>query len=331
MKIKTVSRRSMLGGLLASVVVVLTAVAGPTNAQSYPTKTVRIVVPFSPGALTDVIARIYAEELRQRWAQPVVVENRPGSGGVVASQVVLAAPADGYTLLFVSSAHAVNPSLFSKLPYNTMQDFSGVSLVAASPSVVVARPELGVKSLQELIALAKQRRGKMNYGSAGVGSATHLAGEYLLSHAKLDVAHIPYKGVQEAVTEVMAGRIDLAFPPIALAMQQMRAGKIVGLAVTSGERSPLMPDVPTVQEQGFPGFEYSIWYALVASSKTPRSILEQVSRDAELVTSKQDVRDKMIKQGLIPKTVSLGAFDAYIRSEIDKFGGIVKASGARID
>jgi tripartite-type tricarboxylate transporter receptor subunit TctC len=303
------------------------------NAQEahYPSKAIRILVPFSAGALTDVIARMYAEKLTQRLGQPVVVENRPGSGGILASQTMLTAPADGYTLQMVSSSHAVNPTLYSKLPYDTLRDIAGVALVASSPSVIITNPSLGVKTLRDLIAMAKQRPGKLNYGSAGVGAATHLVGEYLRSEAQIDIVHIPYKGVQEAVTEVMAGRIELAFPPIALAMNQMRAGKVLGLAVTSAERSPLMPDVPTAQEAGLPGFEYSIWYAFVAPAKVPRPILERLAKEMEQITAMPEVRDKMIAMGLTPKAVVLHDFDNYIQSEVDKLGRLVKVSGAKAE
>jgi tripartite-type tricarboxylate transporter receptor subunit TctC len=305
--------------------------AAQAQEAKFPSKPIKVLVPFSPGALTDVIARIYAEKLTQRLGQAVIVENHPGSGGVLASQAMLAAPADGYTLQMVSSSHAVNPTLYAKLPYDTVRDIAGVALVASSPSVVVVSPELGAKSLKDLISIARQQPGKLNYGSAGVGAATHLVGEYLRSQAQIDIVHIPYKGVQEAVAEVMAGRIQIAFPPLALAMNQMRAGKVVGLAVTSAERSPLIPDVPTAQESGLPGFEYSIWYALVAPARVPRPILEQVAKEVQQVGALPDVREKMISQGLIPKALALREFDTYIQAEIDKLGKLIKASGAKAE
>ncbi|MBS0338172.1 MAG: tripartite tricarboxylate transporter substrate binding protein [Proteobacteria bacterium] len=305
--------------------------AAQAQEAKFPSKPIKVLVPFSPGALTDVIARIYAEKLTQRLGQAVIVENRPGSGGVLASQAMLAAPADGYTLQMVSSSHAVNPTLYAKLPYDTVRDIAGVALVASSPSVVVVSADLGAKSLKDLISIARQQPGKLNYGSAGVGAATHLVGEYLRSQAQIDIVHIPYKGVQEAVAEVMAGRIQIAFPPIALAMNQMRAGKVVGLAVTSAERSALIPDVPTAQESGLPGFEYSIWYALVAPARVPRPILEQVAKEVQQVGALPDVREKMISQGLIPKAVVLHEFDTYIQAEIDKLGKLIRASGAKAE
>lgn len=316
---------------LAPILFSLLALAAPALAQDYPNRTVRIIVPFSAGALTDTLARMYAEKLTQRLGQPVIVENKPGSGGIPAMQAMLSAPADGYTLQMVSSGHAVNPSLFSKLPYDTVKDVSGVALVASSPTVVIVKTGLDIKTLPELIALAKGKPGQLNYGSAGVGGATHLVGEYLRKAAGIDIVHVPYKGVQEAVTEVMAGRIDVAFPPIALAQQQVKAGRVVAVALTDSQRTPLLPEVATAQEQGLKDFEYSIWYALVAPSRTPRPVMERLAREINEITALPEVQQKMAQQGLVPKQVVLDKFDAYIRSEIDKLGALVKASGARAD
>lgn len=316
---------------LAPILFSLLALAAPALAQDYPNRTVRIIVPFSAGALTDTLARMYAEKLTQRLGQPVIVENKPGSGGIPAMQAMLSAPADGYTLQMVSSGHAVNPSLFSKLPYDTVKDVSGVALVASSPTVVIVKTGLDIKTLPELIALAKGKPGQLNYGSAGVGGATHLVGEYLRKAAGIDIVHVPYKGVQEAVTEVMAGRIDVAFPPIALAQQQVKAGRVVAVALTDTQRTPLLPEVATAQEQGLKDFEYSIWYALVALSRTPRPVMERLAREINEITALPEVQQKMAQQGLVPKQMVLDKFDAYIRSEIDKLGALVKASGARAD
>lgn len=309
----------------------LAAALAPAYAQeAYPSKTLRIIVPFSAGALTDVLARLYAEKLSQRLGQPVIVENKPGSGGIPAMQAMLAAPPDGHTLQMVSSSHAVNPTLFASLPYDTAKDVSGVALVASSPTVVIVRNDLGVKSLKELIALAKAKPGQLNYGSAGIGGATHLVGEYLANEAGVKMVHVPYKGVQEAVTEVLAGRIDVAFPPIALALSQMKAGRVAGIAQTGTTRSQLIGDIPTAAESGLKGFDYSIWYALVAPAKTPRPALERLAREVDEITRMPEVREKMISQGLVPTNgVVLDKFDAYIRQEIDKLGALVKASGAK--
>ena len=316
---------------LASLLCTLLAFAAPTLAQDYPKKAVRIIVPFSAGALTDTLARMYAEKLSQRLGQPVVVDNKPGSGGIPAMQAMLSAPADGYTLQMVSSSHAVNPTLFSKLPYDTVKDVSGVALVATSPTVVIVKTGLDIKTLPELIALAKSKPGQLNYGSAGIGGATHLVGEYLRKEAGIDLVHVPYKGVQEAVTEVMAGRIDIAFPPIALAQAQLKAGRVVGVALTDMQRTPLLPEVATAHEQGLRNFEYTIWYALVAPARTPKPVMERLAKEINEITALPDVQQKMAQQGLVPKQVALDKFDAYIRSEIDKLGALVKASGAKAD
>lgn len=316
--------------VLSSLLVLALLPAG-AYAQGYPSKTVKIIVPFSAGALTDTLARLYAEKLTQRLGKPVIVENKPGSGGIPAMQAMLSAAADGHTLQMVSSSHAVNPTLFSKLPYDTLKDVSGVALVASSPTVVIVKPGLGVKSLPELIALAKSRPGQLNYGSAGIGGATHLVGEYLRKEAGIDLVHVPYKGVQEAVTEVMAGRIDIAFPPIALAQAQLKANRVVGVALTDLERTPLLPEIRTAHEQGLGGFDYSIWYALVAPSKTPKPVLERLAKEVNEITALPEMRQKMAQQGLVPKQLVLDKFDAYIRAEVDKLGALVKASGARAD
>ena len=261
----------------------------------------------------------------------MIVENRSGAGGTLASSVVLQSQPDGYTMLFVSSAHAVNPALYAKLPYDTLKDFSGVALVASSPSVIVVKPGLKIKSVKELVAYGKANPGKLNYGSAGIGSATHLVGEYFKGQAGIDMLHIPYKGVQEAVSEVMAGRIDVAFPPIALASAQMKAGNVVAVGLTAPERSPAIPDVPTVAESAIPGFDYTIWYALVASSSVPRPIVEQLAREVSAVSQLPEIRDKLVQQGLLPRNVLLREFDQYIAAEMEKLGKIVKASGAKAE
>ena len=314
---------------LAAAACLLLALPGTTRAQAaYPDKPIRVLVPFSAGALTDVIARIYAERVGQALGQSMIVENKPGAGGVVAAQQLLNAPADGYTIMFVSSSHAVNPSLQPKLPYDTRKDFAGIALVAASPTVVTVRPGLKAESLQQLIDLARKSPGSLNFGSAGAGSATHLAGEYFAGEAGIRMTHIPYKGVQEAVAEAMAGRIDVTFPPIALVLPQVQAGKLRALAVTSPQRSPQMPDTPTVQELGLKDFDYSIWYAAVARAGTPPAVLQKLAAAMRKVGAMPDVQAQLGNQGLVTADLQLGAFDQYIDKEIDKLGRIVKATGA---
>lgn len=310
------------------------ALAGPLAAwaQAAPTPAgvpLRIYVPFSAGALTDVIARIYAERLAPRLGVPVLVENRPGASGVTASQALLAAPADGTTMMFVSSSHAVNPSLRARLPYNTETDFAGLALLASSPSLVVVRSDHPARTLRDLLSLARAQPGKVSYGSAGIGAATHLVGEYLAMEAGVRMLHVPYKGVQEAVTDVAGGQIDVALPPIALALPLIKSGRIRALAVTSPQRVPSLADVPTVAEQGVAGFDYRIWYALIMSAKTPRPVMEGLAQRVVQVSEEREVVDKLTSQGLIPQVVTLREFDKFISAEIQKLGQIVRASGMK--
>lgn len=293
----------------------------------FPTKAIKIVVPFSAGALTDIIARIYAAQLSPMLGQPVIVENKPGAGGVTASQLVLNAPADGHTLLFVSSAHAANPALRKNLPYRTEKDFAGLALLATSPSLVIVPETHPARTLEDLIQAGKQRPGSLTYGSAGVGSATHLAGEYFRSEAKLQMVHVPYKGVQEAVTGVIAGQLDLAFPPIALALPMLKAGRVRALAVTSPTRIQAMPDLPTVAEKGFPGYDSSIWYALVASAATPKPAMDQLAQNVLRVSAMPEIADKLRSQGLILEKLTLAQFDAFIETDIRKLAALVRNSG----
>ncbi|MET4576895.1 tripartite tricarboxylate transporter substrate binding protein [Ottowia thiooxydans] len=291
------------------------------------TKPLKIIVPFSAGALTDIIARLYAEKLSPLLGQPVIVENRPGAGGISASQAILAQPADGHSLLFVSSAHAANPALRKKLPYDTAKDFSGLALLATSPSVIVVPTSHPAQNIEQLIRNGKENPGKLTYGSAGIGSATHLAGEYFRTKAGLQMVHVPYKGVQEAVTAVAAGQLDLAFPPIALAQAMVAAGRIRVMAVTGLQRVAVLPDTPTVAERGFPGFDSSIWYALVAPSASPKPIMQMLAQKIQQISSRADIAEKLRSQGLIQEKLVLGEFDRFITDDMHKLASLVRGSG----
>jgi tripartite-type tricarboxylate transporter receptor subunit TctC len=317
------TRRSLL---LASAGAIVGVASGRAAAQAN-AQTTRIFVPFSAGALTDIIARIYADKLTPLLGQPVIVENRPGAGGVTATQALATAPADGHTWLFVSSAHATNPALRLKLPYDTEKDFSGLALIASSPSVVVVNASHPAKSLQEFLAIAKRTPGAMSFGSAGIGAATHLAGEYFMAETGAKLLHVPYKGVQEAVSAVVGGQLDTAFPPIALALSLIKSGRLRALAVTSPERVAVMPDTPTMAEQGFAKYDSSIWYALVLSSAVPKPVMEQLAAKVREVSNQPDVIEKLRSQGLIPKQLVLRDFDKFIADEIRLIDRLVKASG----
>jgi tripartite-type tricarboxylate transporter receptor subunit TctC len=296
-------------------------------AEAYPARPIKIVVPFSAGALTDIIARLYAEKLSPLLGQPIFVENKPGAGGILASQYVLSQPADGYTLLFVSSAHAANPALRKKLPYDTEKDFSGLALLATSPSVIVVPAKYPATTLQQLIRMGKEHPGKLSFGSAGIGSATDLAGEYFRAEAGLKMVHVPYRGVQEAVTAVGQGQLDLAFPPVALAQPMIKAGLVRALAVTSPERVPVMPDTPTVAESGLRGFDSSIWYALVASSQTPKPVLDLLAQKILQVSAMPAVGERLRSQGLVQEKLTLAQFDRFIAQDVTKLAALVHDSG----
>ncbi len=301
----------------------------PVFAQTgYPNQPIKIFVPFSPGSLVDTIARLYSDKLTEQLGQSLVVENRVGSGGMIATRGMLQAPADGYTLQMVSSSHAINPTLYKTLPYDTANDISCVGMVASSPTVISISPDLQVGNMKDFISLVKSKPGEMNYGSGGIGTAAHLAGEYFVSRTDTDMLHIPYKGVQEAVMEIMGGRIDLAFPPVGIAMPQMEAGKLKGLAVTSAERSPLLPETPTAQEEGLEGFEYKIWYALIAPKQTPQPVMERLAKELKAVSDMPEIREKLLAQGITPMQPVLGECDDYIKAQIKEQGELVKASGA---
>ena len=315
-------------GLLFSF---LCAPASVLAQESWPTKPIKILIPFSPGALTDVIARMYGVELSKKLGVPVVIENIAGAGGVTAGKMLKSMPADGYTLMFVSSGHAVNPGLKKELPFNTLKDFSGVALVASSPALIIVSANSQFKTLGDLIEYAKKNPGKLNYGSAGIGSATHLAGEYFLMETNSKLTHIPYKGVQEAVSEVYAQRIDTAFPPIALALPFINDGRIRALANTGARRSNLLPNVPTVSESGYKDYDYRIWYGFVMRSNSPANITEKLANEIKQISMNPEIVSKFQSQGLEPADLYLDIFDKYIGSEINKFGKIIKAAGIQPD
>lgn len=305
------------------------ALLGATHASAQEKVTfkepLRIVVPFSPGALIDIIARIYAEKMGPILGQPVVVENKPGAGGMVGAQRVLSEPVDRNAMLFVSSSYAVIPSVNEKMPYDTLKDFSGITYIASSPTLVVVNGKSPINSLKELIAKAKEPNSHMNYGSAGVNSATDLVGRYFNQETGTKLEHIPYKGVQEGVSETVAGRIDASFPPIALALPFIQSGQLKALAVTSPKRSASLPDVPTVSEEGIANFDYSIWYGVVMNSKTPDAVKKAISDAIVQINADPAVQEQLSKQGLVPETKVLGEFDQYIAKEMDKFSKILKS------
>ena len=300
-------------------------------AQSYPSKPVRIIVPFPPGGGTDIVARAVAQKLGESLGQTFVVDNRGGAGGTVGSEAAAKAPADGYTLaVATSSTHGVAPSLYPKLGYDPVVDFAAVTLVATTPFVLVVHPALPVKTVPELIALAKRQPGKLNYGSAGNGSSNHLTVEMFDMMANVKITHVPYKGSGPALVDLMAGQVDLLINDMSSLINYVNAGKMRAVAVTSAKRNPALPKVATIAES-LPGYEAEAWYGVIAPIKTPAAITAKLQ--AEIVKSLHttDLKDKLHTQGLDAVGDSQAEFLAYMQRDIAKWAKVVKASGARID
>ena len=306
---------------------------GPStgSGQGFPNKPIRMLVPFSAGSQTDILARWVGEKMLENWGQQVVVDNRPSAGGTIASQYVLQANPDGHTLMMVSTGHAGNATLYSKLPYDTVKDFSGVSRVASVPNLLVVSPTLGPKSVKELIAFAKGKPGQINFSSAGIGSGTQINGEMFKLAAGIEATHVPYKGAPEALTEVIGGRVQFNFSPILVAAGQVKAGKVLAVAVSTAQRSPMFPDVPTVAEAGIPGFEYDQWYGLLASAKTPRPVINLLNKEVVRILTLPEMKERMLTQGATPAPTTPEEFDRFIRSEVQRFAKVLIAAGARIN
>jgi tripartite-type tricarboxylate transporter receptor subunit TctC len=323
------SRRLALLLLLALTLVLPAAVA---LAQPFPAKPVKLVIPFPPGGSLDNVGRLLAQKLSDAWGQSVVVENRPGAGGNVGADAVAKSPADGYTVVMGAlSTHAVNPSLYAKMPYDAVKDFAPISLVAITPNVLTVNATLPVNSLKDLIAYAKANPGKVNFGSGSNGSAGHLAGELFKLETKTDVQHIPFKGGAPATQALVAGETQFMFDNLANAMAQLKSGRIKALAVTTGERSKLAPDLPTMAEAGMPGFDISTWFGILAPAGTPPDVVAKWNAELVKALNAPDVREKMLAQGADPAPTTPAEFAAFIAREREKYARIVKASGARVD
>jgi tripartite-type tricarboxylate transporter receptor subunit TctC len=325
------SQRPIPALLVASAFVTAGSAAAAESSPAYPTRPIRIVVPFTAGSAADLLARRIGGKMGETWSQQVVIDNRGGAGGVVGVSIVAAAPANGYTLLVHSLAMAVSAALYSKLPYDPLKDFAPVSQIIASPSVLVVAPALGVKSVKELIALAKQKPGTMNFGSAGIGSGTHLNGEQFKHAAGIAVTHVPYKGSPEALLDTMTGRIQYFISPVVPALPMIRDGRLLPLAVTTAQRTPLLPEVPTAAEAALPGYEFQAWYGMFAPGGTPRPVVEKISREVARIVELPDIVKQMTAQGEQPRSSTPDEFSAFYRAEIAKYRNIKKVANIRVD
>lgn len=299
-----------------------------TSAQStYPNKPIRVVVPFAAGSTTDIIARAIADKMGASMGQTLVIDNRGGASGTIGQQAVATAAPDGYTIMIHSSSHTVSPSTFAKLPFDTVGDFAGVTPISSTPNVLVMSPSKNIKTLQELLAAARAKPGSMNFASAGQGSATHLNAEKFKLAAKIEAINIPFKGSGEAVTEVMSGRVDYYFSPIAPVIGQIKNGQLVALAVGSPKRASALPQVPTTAEAGVPGSEFNFWIGMMAPSKTPRDIVNRLHDEVVKALATPEVKERFAALGADAWTLKPEQFDSYIKDEIKSNASLVKAAG----
>jgi len=321
--------RSSHASLIGLASLVLAAASCGAIAQDYPSKPIRIIVGFSAGSTTDILARTVGQKMHEAWGQPVLVENRPGAGGVGASNAVATATPDGYTLLMVSAGHAATAAMFTKLPYDTLKDFAGVSRIANVPSILVVSPALGVKSVKDLVALARSKPGHLNFSSPGVGSANHLAGELFKTLAGIDAVHVPYKGIPEAMTAVVTGSVQFNFSPVVNILPLSREGKLLALAASTGKRSAALPDLPTVAEAGVPGYVFDPWFGILAPAKTPKPVLDKLSTQIARSVELPDVKERLLALGADPAPTTPQEFDAHVSAEVAKFRKIVQDAGIK--
>jgi tripartite-type tricarboxylate transporter receptor subunit TctC len=311
--------------------VVIAALACPAIADDYPSRPVKIVVPFAAGGPADVYARFLAQRLQDAMGQPFVVEDRPGGGSVVGSELVAKSAPDGYTLLLMSNTHTVNESLMPNKPFQLMRDFAPIAPINYSDLVLVVNPAVPAKTLPELVALAKAQPGKLNYASSGPGTPYHMAGELFKAMAGLDIVHVPYKESSGARTGVLGGQVEMMFDAVTVMNEHVKAGKVRALATSGKTRSPVMPNVPTLAEAGVPGYEAVIWLGIIAPKNTPPAIVDRLNAEITKIVARADVQAEWARQGAVPMTMTPQAFERYLADDIVKWERIVKVSGARAD
>jgi tripartite-type tricarboxylate transporter receptor subunit TctC len=311
----------------AFLIVLMWVCSSAVSAQSYPSKSIRIIVPFTPGSATDIMARIVGERLNAAWGQPVVVENKPGAGGTIGIRDTARADPDGYTLVLVSSGHAVNHVLYKDLGYDTLKDLASVAMLGSLPSVLIVPPTSPVNSVKELVAMLKAKPGQYNYATAGVGSGAHVSTEKFNVAAGVKAVHVPLKGTPPILTETMGGRVEYAMVPAVSGMGPVRDGKVKPLAVTTSKRVAALPNVPTLGEAGFPEGESTFWLALLAPAKTPPAILAKVNAEANRALSTPEVIERLAKLGTEPMPMSPAQADAFIRREYNELGAVMRAAG----
>jgi tripartite-type tricarboxylate transporter receptor subunit TctC len=318
--------------MLRAVFVLLSlCIAFSAWSQAYPSRPVKIIVPYGVGGSADLYGRFLAAKLQDSLGQPVVIENRPGGGSIVGTDVVAKSDPDGYTLLVMSNTHTVNETLIPKKPFDLMRDFAPITGISYSDLMMVVHPSAGVSTVKEFIALAKSKPGALNYASSGNGTPYHMAGELFKSMAGVDLVHIPHKGSDQARASILGGQVQMMFDAVPTMAANAKAGKVTALATSGNKRSPVTPDVPTVAEAGVAGYESGIWLGLMAPAKTPRPVLERLNGEVNKIISSQEVKDAWLKQGTIAMGMSIEQFDKFLREEIVKWRKVVQVSGAKAD
>ena len=300
-------------------------------AESYPSRPIRLIVPFAPGGTNDIIARLAGLKLTESWGQPVVIDNRGGAGGVIGTDIAAKSAPDGYTLLMANVNFATNPGLVKKLPYDTARDFASVSLLATSPSVLVVHPSFPARTVKDLIAVARAKPGQINYSSSGAGSTGHMAMELLKQMAGIDMAAVHYKGGGPALIDLIAGRVSPGFATILSAIPHVEGKRLHALAVSTPRRSPALQQIPTVAESGLPGYEFTGWWGIVAPARTPASIVSKLNTELSRILSQPDVRERFAREGADPATGTPQAFTVYLRSEIAKWNKVIREANIRIE
>jgi tripartite-type tricarboxylate transporter receptor subunit TctC len=303
----------------------------PASAQAYPNRPVKIVVPFATGGPADVYARFMAQRLGDALGQSFVVDNKPGGGSVIGTDLAAKAPADGYTLLMMSNTHTVNETLIPNKPFQLMRDFVGVAPINYSDLVLVAHPSVPANNLRELLAQAKANPGKMNYASSGPGTPYHMAGELLKSMASIDVVHVPYKGSSGARTDILAGQVQIMFDAITTMTEQVKAGKVKALATSGRTRSDVLPDVPTLSEAGVPGYEATIWLGLMAPRGTPQEVVNRLNEAVGKIVGAPEQKQQWSKQGAVPMVMNPTAFTRYLNEDIAKWSTVIKTANIKLD
>ena len=326
----TLARRRAL--VTTAALVLLAALPAAAWAQAYPSKPLTMVVPFSAGGTTDILARIVGKAMEAELGQPIVIDNKAGAGGNIGAQAAARAKADGYTLFMGTvGTHAINEALYAKLPYSPLGDFAPLSRVAMVPNLLVAHPSRPYKTVKELVEHARANPGKVNFGSSGNGSSIHLSGELFKSLAKVDMVHVPYKGSAPAVADLLGGQTDIMFDNMPSVMQHVKGGKLRAIAVTTDKRYPGLPEVPTIAESGVPGYNATSWFGLFTNRKVPPDVLAKLSAATMKVLAKPEVVQQMAEQGAIAHPEKPAEFEAFVKAETAKWGPVVKQSGARVD